>query len=344
MKNTSINLKLNINGMIKKSILLGFALLIAGQLLVAQSLKLITLSADGDETSYVISNVQKIIVENKTMTVEMKDGDDVTNITRISFDHDLSGSIYSNLRINEVSGVDRGGGRNGDNDKFYELINNGEVDIPLDGCQLFYNANGSPGLPLPTGEGTLTWTGDGTQVAEAGKLFSLIGRNNTGLFPGSFTSGLTPERILIITLKDPDGNVIDKFIRAEDTGKYATPDRDKSFSRIPDGTGPFYFTEPTPEEFNGTDATGLLLIPDDKTGIISVKVGTSIFVFPNPVKEYLTVNGVKKGAILNLYDLSGVLLQTVTAQDNSTNINVSTLQQGVYFLRVEDETIKFIKQ
>ena len=156
---------------------------------------------------------------------------------------------YTKLKLNEVSGV------GADSEKFYELINLGSQDISLAGCTLHYNANGANGGTLPTGDGNLTWTGGDTQVIQAGKLFSLIGRNN----PGSFTTGLTAARILIITLKDPAGNVIDKCIRAEDTGIYDFID--KSFSRIPDGTGPFYFTTPTPSATNGTTTTGLVLVP-----------------------------------------------------------------------------------
>jgi len=318
--------------MIKKCLLLVLVLLTAGQLLVAQSFKMITLSADGEETSYVLSDVQKIVFDNNTMTVKMKTGEDATNITSISFAYNLSEIDYSKLKLNEVSGVGN------DPDKFYELINTGDIDIPLEGCQIIYNA--APlgiGDPFPPDREQLTWTGASTQIAQAGKLFSLIGRNNQG----SFTTGLTASRILIITLKDPFGNTIDQCLRAQDTGDYEI--NDKSFSRIPDGTGPFYFTKPTPDEFNGTDATGLLLVPQTQTGIKDLKVESSIFVFPNPVKEYITLKGAKKGAIINLYDFSGKLLQTLPAEENSTTINVSSLSQGTYLLSVEEQTIKFIK-
>ena len=156
---------------------------------------------------------------------------------------------YAKLKLNEVSGVGN------DPDKFYELINTGTVDIPLEGCTIYYNANGSTGGTLPTGDGNLTWTGLYTQIVKPGELFSLIGRNN----PGSFTTGLTAARNLIITLKDPAGNVIDRCIRAKDTEDYTITD--KSYSRIPDGEGMFYFTTPTPNTKNGTSTEGLLLVP-----------------------------------------------------------------------------------
>jgi len=156
---------------------------------------------------------------------------------------------YTKLKLNEVSGVGT------DAQKFYELINTGTKDIPLDGCKIYYNANGSTGGTLPTGDGSLTWTGSSTQTAQAGQFFSLIGRNTAG----SFSQGLTAARILIITLKDPAGNVIDQCIRAQDTGDYTITD--KSFARIPDGTGDFYFATPTPDATNGTSTSGLTKVP-----------------------------------------------------------------------------------
>jgi len=164
---------------------------------------------------------------------------------------DISSVVYSGLKLNEVSGV------GDDSEKFYELINTGTADIPLYNCKIYYNANSSPGGTLPSGKGNLTWTGLASQKIEAGKLLSLVGRNNVG----SFTTGLTAQRILIITLEDPNGNIIDQCIRTRDTGVFAF--NDKSFSRIPDGTGDFYFTAPTPNATNGASTAGLTKFPKD---------------------------------------------------------------------------------
>jgi len=156
--------------MIKKSFLLGLVLLVAGQLMVAQSFKMIVVKADGTDEAYAVSDVQKIVFDlgNNTMTVNMKAGADVSNVTSLSF--------------------------------------------------------------------------------------------------------------------------------------------------------------------------------DETTGIESPKVESSIFVFPNPVKETLTVKGVEKDAIISLYDMSGKLLQSITSQENSTDINVSSLQQGIYLLQIDKQIIKFIKK
>ena len=154
----------------KKSFLLGVVLLLAGQLLTAQEWKLITLSADGSETSYAVSNVQRIVFENDAMTVNMKSGDNVTGISRVSF------------------------------------------------------------------------------------LF------------------------------------------------------------------------------------------DEETGIEYLKSESSVFLFPNPVKTTLTVAGTEKNVRINLLNLNGALLQNTLTQDDSTDIDVSSLQQGVYLLQVGNQVVKFIKQ
>jgi len=97
----------------------------------------------------------------------------------------------------------------------------------------------------------------------------------------------------------------------------------------------------------GADASSITCIKfteSTATGIIDQKSESAISVFPNPVTDMLSVSGVKKDAIIYLYNMNGALLQTVTSQENATNINVSSLQQGIYLLRINNLIIKFIKK
>ena len=163
--------------------------------------------------------------------------------------------VVSFLRLNEVNGTDM----------FYELINIGEESINLAGYSIDYNANGNTnGVFPPNGNQGVTWIGCAEHTIAPGGFFMIRERNqnhtpNINECVTTMRTGLTAGRILIITLKDPAGNVIDQCIRAMDTGIYVIGD--KSFSRIPDGTGPFYFTTPTPNATNGDSGEGLLLVP-----------------------------------------------------------------------------------
>jgi len=154
--------------MIKKIFLLGFALFATGQLMMSQSFNMIVLTADGNETQYAVSDVQKIVFASSTMTVELKSGENRTDVSRVSF--------------------------------------------------------------------------------------------------------------------------------------------------------------------------------KDMTGIETPKQESSISVFPNPVVETLTVSGVKKGTVINVFDLGGGLLKTVAAQENTATINVASLQKGIYLLQIDKQTVKFIKK
>ena len=98
---------------------------------------------------------------------------------------------------------------------------------------------------------------------------------------------------------------------------------------------------------SGSDATGIrsvsFLLSDD-TGVEYLKPESPVAVYPNPVKTTLTVAGVDKGARINLLNLNGALLQSILTQGNSTDIDVSSLQQGVYLLQAGNQVVKFIKQ
>ena len=96
---------------------------------------------------------------------------------------------------------------------------------------------------------------------------------------------------------------------------------------------------------SGSDATGITCISFllDPVGIENPKIVSSVFVFPNPVTTNLTVAGANKGVKINLFDMTGKLLQSTLAQENSTDINVSSLSQGLYLLQVGEQMIKFIK-
>jgi hypothetical protein len=77
----------------------------------------------------------------------------------------------------------------------------------------------------------------------------------------------------------------------------------------------------------------------------------SLAAHPNPVSGTLTVvaNGeMSDDAQIVITNVTGAVVRTVSVQDNITNINVSDLANGVYFVKYSDkmhqETIKINKQ
>lgn len=73
---------------------------------------------------------------------------------------------------------------------------------------------------------------------------------------------------------------------------------------------------------------------------------TNMSISPNPVKDYLFINGNEQVIKATIYTINGCLVQTLNTLDNK--INVSNLSQGMYILMVQtDKGItqnKFIKE
>ena len=74
---------------------------------------------------------------------------------------------------------------------------------------------------------------------------------------------------------------------------------------------------------------------------ISVKIGSSVF--PNPVKEWLTVNGLqfKDVATLEIYNVLGEKVYAMPFarlnSPSSIEANISTLAEGIYFVKIFNE-------
>jgi bilirubin oxidase len=74
-------------------------------------------------------------------------------------------------------------------------------------------------------------------------------------------------------------------------------------------------------------------------------IENSIFSFyPNPVSDIITIDLVHNTAdILTIYDISGSVVYVQEISNRSTEIGLSTLSQGIYFLVVGNKVEKFIK-
>ena len=83
---------------------------------------------------------------------------------------------------------------------------------------------------------------------------------------------------------------------------------------------------------------------------IENRLENSVSLYPNPAKEYvdIRVDGDVNVKSMEVYDVYGKLINTVMVTENPTRINVSSLANGMYFVRVSTEagmvTKTFIKK
>ena len=66
-------------------------------------------------------------------------------------------------------------------------------------------------------------------------------------------------------------------------------------------------------------------------------------VYPNPVKNSLSVSGITKDQQYEIYSMDGKMIKTGTYSSGKT-IDVNTLTKGVYLLKIENQNLKFIKE
>ncbi|MCQ2233143.1 MAG: T9SS type A sorting domain-containing protein [Paludibacteraceae bacterium] len=68
--------------------------------------------------------------------------------------------------------------------------------------------------------------------------------------------------------------------------------------------------------------------------------GITLFVYPNPVTDYLQVIGAEKNAQIRIVSLQG----NIVKMSNESRVDVANLLPGVYLLKVNGKTLKFVKQ
>ncbi len=73
----------------------------------------------------------------------------------------------------------------------------------------------------------------------------------------------------------------------------------------------------------------------------------SVLVYPNPTVDNLTIES-SQCAVIEITNIQGQLLKTLTTTGNKTNVDVSALPSGVYIVQVKSEKVikvgKFVKE
>ncbi|MFY0598465.1 MAG: T9SS type A sorting domain-containing protein [Cyclobacteriaceae bacterium] len=148
------------------------------------------------------------------------------------------------------------------------------------------------------------------------------------------------DRDIYLVLKDRSGNVI-----GETVNKVLAGYGKRNFSLT---------LEEVPAEGNYTLSIDIKPIDGDEVisskersivlgDVLSVDESEEIIFFPNPVSDQITINDAPEDAQYKIYDLMGSRL--VSSKIKNQTIDVSSLESGIYFLKVGDGVIqKFIKK
>ena len=70
----------------------------------------------------------------------------------------------------------------------------------------------------------------------------------------------------------------------------------------------------------------------------------NLIVFPNPTTDFITISGVKEDDLIQLFDIQGRFYLKEKADQTSFKLNLSGLKSGAYFLKVNDQVFKIVKE
>lgn len=169
------------------------------------------------------------------------------------YDYDLVGNgdapepaKEANVILNELCGNKIPDGPQ----KYIELFNAGEGEGDLTGWTIRKYASDATDVPEKY---NICWTAPaGTKLAPGAYLVLEADQTDPAL---GFNAGLSAKKGVKFELVDAGGNVVDKFLRGEDSDPFMEPglpeNKDASFSRVPDGTGDWAYAVPTPGAANG---------------------------------------------------------------------------------------------
>ena len=189
-------------------------------------------------------------------------------------------------------------------DDWIELYNNGTESIDLEGYSLSDDAEDLVQWSFP--EGTII------ESNEYLMIWADDDEDQSGLH-ASFKLSASAESVLLI---NPDTVIIDELTYVDQT-------TDISYGRFPNGVGEFQKMNPTFGSEN-----------DGTTGTSEIKIEAfSIEVYPNPAQnEIILVSDVALDRI-TIYNLSGIKQFDQIANALNTNINISSLANGIYFVK-----------
>jgi hypothetical protein len=195
-----------------------------------------------------------------------------------------------------------------------ELYNNSNAAVDLSGYHL------SDVVSDPA-----KWTFPAGTIINANEFLIVWADNDTNQVTGlhaHFKLSASGESVI---LSNPSLQVIDEI-------SFPSQSTDQTFGRYPNGTGPFATLNPT---FNTTNSEPIS-VQEIAPSFFSVKL------FPNPANEMLNIEYEVRGIHLYyIYNSLGKLIFEGKI-NNSARIDLNTFSNGMYFLRIDNLSKRFI--
>lgn len=97
-------------------------------------------------------------------------------------------------------------------------------------------------------------------------------------------------------------------------------------------------------DIENMDSVRTILFEDIYTAVENVPTVSTVKVYPNPTASALIIDGATGSGIMNIYSLNGTLIHSQAMHEGTNTINVSNLLDGLYILKLPNESFKFTKK
>jgi len=96
---------------------------------------------------------------------------------------------------------------------------------------------------------------------------------------------------------------------------------------------------------NNNEATcSTVIIVDTYTGINDID-NNNISIYPNPTSNFIQIENLQTEAnTIDILDITGEIVKTVSSNSKNIKIDVSTLEKGVYIVKVGETVTRFVKK
>jgi len=220
-------------------------------------------------------------------------------------------AVVSGLVINEImaSNFSAVADQDGEYDDWVELYNGNSFSLNLNGYFLSDNENDLtkwtfPNVTIPANDYLIVWC-------------DTAGGTQAGLHTTYRLSADQEE----VYLTDPIGTVIDAV-------HFVNMPTDKGYARVPNGSGVMQYQTHT---YDATNQSG--------TGINDVVVKGRMRVYPNPSNNRIYILGVTDGVCV--FNIMG---QQVFTKQEVESVDISSWENGIYFVKSGNSVVKIIKQ
>ena len=109
---------------------------------------------------------------------------------------------------------------------------------------------------------------------------------------------------------------------------------------------PVYLVTFTASDYSGNSNSSQVEVTVFDPLSVSETYIENIYLYPNPAENIIMINNIYSETNISIYDILGKNYKSIQInnfENNSISVNVSNLDEGIYFLRIEDINSQLLK-